>query len=189
MVYSTVYNYTKNASVCYHSADDVAGVLVLVLASTEAARTPLPSDPAVWTPKLVPGLDGTGMLSFWSASDRDESDEFSGVDVDAGFTLVLVFAFELEPALELELEAGGRMERRLSFSGEPGAAFATELAVGCAKLKEKDRRWWRGVSLLECEVEVDVDAAVVSDAGFAGVKPRRESALAENELDETGQRR
>ena len=25
MVYSTVYNYTKNASVCYHSADDVAG--------------------------------------------------------------------------------------------------------------------------------------------------------------------
>ena len=160
---------------------------MLVLASTEAARTPFPSDPAVWTPKLVPGLDGTGMLSFWSASDSDDKDELRDVDVDAGFTLVLVFAFELEPELELEFE--GRTERRLSFSGEPGAAFATELAVGCAKLKEKDRRWWRGVSLLECEVEVDVDASFVSDAGFAGVKPRRESALAENELDETEQRR
>lgn len=114
---------------------------------------------------LVPGREGTGMLSFCSASESDDRDELSDVDVDAGFVLVL--AFELEP------EGVGRTERRLSFSGELGATLATELAVGCAKLKENERRWWRGVGLVGLGMEVDASL----DAGLAGVNPSRGSAL------------
>lgn len=99
--------------------DGGAGVLVLVLASAEDEGLML-FDEEEWKPVLVLGREGTGMLSFCSASESEESEELRevGVDVDAGFALVL--AFELGPGTE----------RRLSFSGEPGATFATELAVG-----------------------------------------------------------
>ena len=83
---------------------------------------------------------------------------------------MLVSAFELE----FELEPEGRTDRRLPFSGEAGATFATELAVGWAKLKVKERRFCKGVGLVVLEVEVEASPA--SGAGFPGVKPRREQA-------------
>lgn len=70
------------------------------------------------------------MLSFCSASESDDKDELRAVDVEAAADA----GFMLEP------EGAGRTERRLYFSGEPGPTLATELAVGCAKLKENERR-------------------------------------------------
>ena len=70
---------------------------------------------------------------------------------------MLVSAFELE----FELEPEGRTDRRLSFSGEAGATFATELAVGWAKLKVKERRFCKGVELVVLEVEVEVREGVI----------------------------
>ena len=43
--------------------DGGAGVLVLVLGSTEEALPPRSLD-SEWKPALVPGREGTGMLSF-----------------------------------------------------------------------------------------------------------------------------